>query len=132
MIPSIKVPLRVPVTSKKWYTISINTMRTAHFRVSAKAKRVFHKEIEALVEKLPIMSKVEVKLVIYAKNKRRFDIDNLALLMKFTMDVLIELGKLPDDDYNHMPRVIIEYGGINKDDPHGIVSFKEITSDNNN
>ena len=127
MIHTIKVPLRVPITAKKMYTISINTQRTAHFRANAKAKRVFHKEIQALVAQLPIMSCVEVTLVIYAKNKRRFDIDNLALLIKFTMDVVVELGKLPDDDYNHMPRVIIEYGGINKDDPHGVVVFKEIS-----
>lgn len=55
-----------------------------------------------------------VHLTIYSENKRKFDLSNKA---ESIMDLLVDAGILQDDNYEVVPKLILEYGGISKENP---------------
>lgn len=56
----------------------------------------------------------EVKLCFYSKDKRKFDLSNKA---ESIMDLLVDAGILLDDNYEVVPKLILEYGGQDKENP---------------
>ena len=55
-----------------------------------------------------------VHMVIYSENKRKFDLSNKA---ESIMDLLVDAGILLDDNYEVVPKLILEYGGQDKENP---------------
>lgn len=67
---------------------------------------------------LPVFEKVAVTFHIYAKDKRLFDVGNIrSIHEKFYLDALVELGKLPEDNYLHVPETHTYFKGIDKNNP---------------
>jgi len=76
---------------------------------------------------LPVMDKVEIEMIIHYENKRLFDIDNVtSVVCKFTQDALVELGRLPDDNFNHIVKITSWVGEISKNNAHIEMRIKEI------
>lgn len=55
-----------------------------------------------------------VRLCFYSENRRKFDLSNKA---ESIMDLLVDAGILPDDNYEIVPNLFLEYGGISKGNP---------------
>ena len=55
-----------------------------------------------------------IHLTIYSENKRKFDLTNKA---ESIMDLLVDAGILLDDNYEVVPKLILEYGGQDKENP---------------
>ena len=68
------------------------------------------------------LDKVElVHLTIYGDTKRKFDLSNKA---ESVMDLLVDVGYLLDDNYEVVPKLILEYGGISKENPRCEIKIK--------
>jgi hypothetical protein len=90
-------------------------------------KKEFKEIITDDVIDLPVMDKVKLHFVIHYENKRLFDIDNiLSIVSKFSCDALVELGRLPDDNFNHIVQVTGTVGDIDRENPHIELRIKEI------
>ncbi len=122
-------PLRLPKNKKGgMWGININTVRTTHFRVLAKMKVLYAEYMCEQVQELPCFTKVVMTLTLYPKTKRLCDLDNmLAYQSKFIQDTLVNAGKLPDDNYIYVPKIIYEFGSIDKTNPRVEIQIQEIT-----
>jgi len=90
-------------------------------------KKEFKEIITDDVLDLPIMDKVKLHFVMHYENARKFDIDNfLSIVSKFSCDALVELGRLPDDDYTHIVQVTGTVGSLDRENPHVEMRIKEI------
>jgi hypothetical protein len=128
MVHQINVPLQVPVTKlPKYFALNLNQYRNTHFHVLNKAKVVFKELISDDVIKLPEMHKIRLELTLYPKTKRLCDLDNvLSIVAKFTQDVLVTLGKIPDDDYTCIPEIVFKFGIVDKYDPRVEIKIFEL------
>ena len=123
----IKSPLRVPINllETKHFILNLNQYRNTHFHILNRAKQTYTRTLK--LSHLPNYTKIELTLVIHAKNKRKFDVDNVASVhAKFFLDSLVKAGKLPDDTYDYVPRIVSEFGSICKDDPRVDIFIKEL------
>ena len=90
-------------------------------------KKKYKSIMTAQIEGLPSLSKIEIHYKLYPRTKRLCDVNNVcSAIDKFFSDALVELGKLDDDNYLYLPKVIAEFGGVDKDDPRVEITIKEI------
>lgn len=79
------------------------------------------------INSLPSLSKIEIHYKLFPRTKRLCDVNNVCSAVdKFFSDALVELGKLQDDNYLFLPRVVSEFGGVDKDNPRVEITIKEI------
>ena len=77
---------------------------------------------------LPVMEQIELTLTLYPKNRQLTDIDNVCSVhAKYFGDALVELGKLPDDNYNHIIKTTFLFGSVCKEDPRVDIFIKDLT-----
>lgn len=82
---------------------------------------------------LPKYNKVELIYTLYPKTKRLCDIGNiLSIHDKYLCDALVEFGVLPEDNYNHIPKIQFQFGHIDKDNPRVEIKITEITNEYHN
>lgn len=76
----------------------------------------WHKNaLKTIKTHLKCLETVEVvHLTFYSENKRKFDLSNKT---ESIMDLLVDAGILLDDNYSVVPKLILEYGGISKENP---------------
>jgi len=123
----ITAPLRVTQSKKKLFTLNLNVYRNAHFHVLNKAKVEYKKAIQDQVDKLPKMQGMQLTLTLYPKTRRLCDISNiLSIHDKFFCDAVVESGKLPDDNYNHLKQITYRMGKIDKENPRVEIEVEEI------
>jgi Holliday junction resolvase RusA-like endonuclease len=108
-------------TKKSKYILNLNNFRNAHFRKNASAKIVYKEEVEKILPLLPktiVDSPLKFEYTLFPKTRRRTDISNpLSIIDKFTCDALVELGIIPDDNYNIIREVVYKFGEVDKDNP---------------
>jgi len=122
----IHAPLRVQQTKKKMFTLNLNVYRNTHFQVLNKAKITYKEILREQIEKLPKMDRACIVYTLFPKTKRLCDISNiLSIHDKFFCDSLVELGKLPDDNYHHLKKVIYLFGEIDKENPRVEILIEE-------
>lgn len=63
----------------------------------------------------------EVHLEFYPKDRRKFDLTNKA---ESIMDVLVDCGIIEDDNYSVIPKVVLVFGEVDKENPRCIITFK--------
>lgn len=101
------MPLKVKVSSKKFFILNLNNYRNAHHRVLSTAKRNYQ-DIFFNTE-LPdwrTYNKVKLHYIIYPSSKRKFDLLNvISIHDKFIMDAIVKRGMLPDDCIKHVPEM---------------------------
>lgn len=62
----------------------------------------------------PLTTTKEIQLFFYGKDKRKFDISNKA---ESILDLLVDRGVLEDDNYSVVPRLVLQYQGIDTLNP---------------
>jgi len=68
-----------------------------------------------------------VHLTFYAENKRKFDLSNKA---ESIMDLLVDAGIIEDDNYSIVPKLILEYGGQDKENPRCEIQMLRVQETN--
>lgn len=92
-----------------------------------KAKVNFKLEMEEQIRALPIFKKVRLTYVMYPATKHLTDIGNVCSVVdKFFADALVELGKLPDDNYLYVPELAFRMGAIDREQPRVEIFIEEI------
>ena len=133
---SLTLPMFVVIprkrTADKRFWVNLNVYRNAHYQVLDDAKKLYAGEVMAALAASGartgsrLASPVEMDYVIYAKDRRTFDIGNvLSIVQKFTEDALVSLKILEEDDYNHVYRVTHTFGGIDRDRPRVELRIRE-------
>lgn len=119
-------PLKVPVSKNKDFTLNLNVYRNAHYQVTNKAKIAYKESIMSQIRDLPKFDKISLRLTLFPKTNRKTDIDNIcAIHSKFFLDALVELGKLPDDNYDYVDEITFMFGGVDKEQPRVAIQIKE-------
>jgi len=76
---------------------------------------------------LPTFTKISLEYILYPKTKRLTDISNvLSIHDKFFCDAFVEYGKLPEDNYLYIPRIVYQMGNVDKSNPRVEILIKEI------
>lgn len=114
----IDLPLRIPQSKAKLFTLNLNTYRNTHPMILNKAKVNFTKLVLPWVKHIPHMENIELKYVLYPKTKRLTDVANVCSIVdKFFSDVLVEAGTIPDDNYTHLKNVTYSFGEVDPINP---------------
>ncbi len=115
-------PLRVRVSkkpgSKGEFLINLNNYRNAHFFILDKAKKVFKELMTPQINSLPEFTKIHLEMVLYPGTNHLCDVSNIcSVVEKFFADALVELKKLPDDNYMYLIGSSCQFGAIDKANP---------------
>lgn len=94
--------------------------------ISSKNYQNWHKTAQNQlygVKPLPGLS--SINLTFFSSTRRKFDLTNKA---ESVMDLLVDCGIIPDDNWSVVPKVVLEYGGVDKDNPRVEVSVTSLAS----
>lgn len=105
--------------------LNLNQYRNAHFFKLNNSKTSYKVLMKPQIEQLPVFNKVSITYTVFFGSKRKTDISNVCSIVdKYFCDALVELGKLPDDNYDYIKEVIYRYGGIDKNNPRVEITLK--------
>lgn len=111
-------PLRVLKNSKDLWTLNLNIYRNTHYHTLNNAKINYKKAVKSQIDKLPKMGMVCIHYKVFPKTAKKFDLGNVVSVhKKFIEDALVELKKIPDDDYLTIVRSTESFGSIDKHNP---------------
>lgn len=115
---TIQLPLRVPVSKKKFFPLNLNQYRNAHFQVLDKAKKAFAKEIEPKLVGIPKLKKLALEYVLYPGTSQLCDTNNiLSIADKFFSDSLVAQKVIDDDNYTFIADSRFLFGHIDRENP---------------
>lgn len=76
---------------------------------------------------LPVLSRITITYTVFPKTKRLCDVSNVCTVHdKFFCDALVELGRLPDDNYTFIPGIKYLFGEVDKVNPRVEIMIKEL------
>lgn len=112
-------PFEVRVSKNKTFKLNLNIYRNAHYNLLNNAKIKYKNLMENQIRKLPVFDyPIKLKIVFYPRTKLKFDVGNFgSIIEKFFLDALVEFQKLKDDTYEYCPKVIYEFGSVDKTNP---------------
>jgi len=103
--------MRMGVRKKKNVYLNLNVYRNMPHHQSNTLKRMYKEAVQGYLPDFHF-EKFSLHYKIFLPNKLKRDVMNVgAIVDKFFCDVLVEEGKVPDDNYNHLKNVTFEYGG---------------------
>ena len=120
-------PLLVHKSKAKLLSLNLNAYRNEHHMSLNNAKANFKKIMEEQIRELPKFTKIRITYVFYPGTKHLSDVSNACTIVdKFFADALVELGKLPDDNYLYIPELVFRMGSIDRENPRVEIFIKEI------
>lgn len=117
---TFNLPLEVQVSAKKKFILNLNNYRNTHFHVLNKSKVVYTEQVKSILASISNnrYDKIALSYTLYPKDRRRKDVSNICSIVdKYFSDALVEMGIIPDDDYEHVIGVQYLFGSIDKDNP---------------
>lgn len=109
---------------KKFY-LNLNVYRNAHFHQLNNAKEAFHDLCKDRLQELPVYLSVALTYKLYPQSLQLCDVPNICCIVdKFFSDTLVQLGKIPDDNYRIVKRVAFEFGEVDKSNPRVEVTIE--------
>lgn len=119
----IDLPIGIKI-GRKNFALNLNFYRNAHYQTLNKMKVEFSKVIEPELMKLPSFKSVDLIYTLYPKTKRLCDVSNVCSIVdKFFCDALVNIGKLPDDNYQYIKNIKYTFGNVDKDNPRVTVNI---------
>lgn len=119
----IDLPIGIKI-GRKNFALNLNFYRNAHYQTLNKMKVEFSKVIEPELMKLPSFKSIDLIYTLYPKTKRLCDVSNVCSIVdKFFCDALVNIGKLPDDNYQYIKNIKYTFGNVDKDNPRVTVNI---------
>jgi len=136
---TLELPLYVTIPRKKSkgkrISLNLNEYRNMKYFTLNIAKKLYRDIVwDAFIianrQGVTLNPPFRLTYTIYAPNKRRFDVSNVASVAdKWACDALVELGLMDDDDYLHVPVVVYQFGGVDKGNPRCELTIEELSHD---
>ena len=106
----------------KKYALNMNSYRNNHFQINNWIKKTLKDIVLAEIlsskewkGKKQLKTPLTVNYVLYLGNNRKSDLSNwLAVIDKFFLDSLTELGYIPDDNIDFVNEINFVFGGVDK------------------
>src|SRR5690242_17215389 len=106
---TIPLPLKVRVSKKREFTLNLNQYRNTHFQVLNKAKVIFEGVVGPLLKGIPSLDGCTLEYRLFPSSRQLCDVANVCSVVdKFFSDTLTSQGKLEDDNYTFVPKVVYE------------------------
>lgn len=123
----IQAPLFVLV-GKKRCPINLNWYRNAHFHVANKTKILYKELVKHQLVGLVLIPPITITYTYFPPDRRLSDLGNiLTIQSKYFEDALVELGLLPDDNYNVINQIIYKIGNLDKENPRVEIEIRSST-----
>ena len=90
--------------------------------ISSKNHQDWHKIASVGLKSAPrINGSIKLVLcIIYATDRRKFDLTNK---IESVFDLLVDCGIIDDDNYEILSKILVTFGGIDKESPRAEVTF---------
>lgn len=120
MTPTFTIKGRIP--SKK-NSVVITIVKGRLMRFPSSQYRTWNKDAKAqIASQMPnlfqggtgVLKGKGLRLVFFAPDLREFDLTNKA---ESVMDTLVEAGFMADDNYNVVSKLVLEFGGLDRENP---------------
>lgn len=123
----LSLPITVPVSKNKNFSLNLNQYRNAHYQTLNKAKHNFEAIVKKILQNIPFLDgQQEFEYILYPKTKRELDVANICSIVdKFFSDSLVNQGKLKDDNFKYLPKVTYRFGEIDPHNPRCDVMIKK-------
>lgn len=132
---TVIAPLKIGISFSKrkgkhrYFYLNLNQYRNEHFQVLNKAKVNFKEQMADQIRLLPVMTQIEITYILFPATKAKLDVSNVCSVVdKFFCDALVEFGKLPDDNYTHVPAINYRIGTIDKENPRILIKIRDLTT----
>lgn len=87
----------------------------------SKAYKEWHKVASLQLPKIKISDIVELTIVFYFPDARDTDLSNKC---ESVMDLLVDNGVIEDDNWRVVPRLVLQAGGISRDNPRAEITWR--------
>lgn len=123
----LSLPIHVPTSTRKTFSLNLNVYRNAHFRDLHKAKLEFTAAVTEAVRKLPRFRAIRLTYVLFWPNKGRVDVSNICSVVdKFFSDVLVDCGRIEDDSCLYIDEIVYRFGGVEPKRPRVEVTIDPV------
>ena len=120
---SVRVPTFVHVSRKNQKAVNLNVYRNLHHHHLNTQKKNFADEVKPLLRDKPRAEKIWIHYTIFASSNRRLDTMNVGSITdKYFSDTMVEAGKIPDDNQEHIVLSTFSFGGVVSLDGHAIAT----------
>ena len=107
--------------------MNLNVYRNTHYQTLNQVKVTFQKQIAPLLVQLPKLNQISLSYELYPQSNRLCDIANICSIVdKFFSDSLVNLGYIPDDNYQHVLGVQYLFGSIDSKNPRVEVTINPL------
>lgn len=114
----VDLPLKIPISSKSFFTLNLNTYRNAHYQVLNTAKKNFTKAVLPKIYEIPPLDKAKITYTLFPGTKRLCDVSNICSVVdKFFSDALVEANCLNDDNYTKITNIEYKFGHVDPINP---------------
>jgi hypothetical protein len=114
------------MNDKSWI-LNLNTYRNTNRFTLNDVKILYKGMMQEQIAKLPELSKVAVRFILFPKSARKTDTPNVCSIHdKFFMDALVEAKKLPDDTFEHYVETGYKFGGIDRHNPRVAIEIYSV------
>lgn len=126
-------PLTVPISSKRNFSLNLNTYRNTYFHTLNAAKVKYGEIVRDQIKDLNLTPQIAIQYTLFPGSRRRMDLMNvISVTSKFFLDLLVKEGKLTDDSYNYVISETTAFGCLCKEKPHVRIDIYEAHSDSRN
>lgn len=116
---------RVRVKDLRFH-LNLNVYRNQYYITLNQVKTLYKELMRDQIDPLPVMSRVSVRYTLFPGTKRKIDTHNVCIIHeKFFMDALVELGKIPDDNYLYYLETGYKFGKIDRSNPRVEIEIYE-------
>lgn len=130
---SVRVPTYVNVSRKNQKPVNLNVYRNLHHHHLNTQKKNFADEVKPLLRDKPRADRVWIHYTIYAPRNGRLDTMNVGSITdKYFSDAMVEAGKLPDDNQEHIVLSTFSFGGVLPMEGHAIATVNILKKESTN
>lgn len=113
---------------KQFFILNLNNYRNAYYQTLNNTKKNYKTAIANQLKAVPVYTgPIKIHYRLFPQTKRLSDIGNvIAVHKKYFEDALVEAGKIPDDNYNHVVSSSEDFGEVDKENPRVEITIKQI------
>lgn len=126
----MRLPTYINVSKKTTKACNLNIYRNLHHHHLNTQKKNFEEEVAPLLRDKPTAEKVWIHYEIFAPRNGRLDTMNVGSIVdKYFSDTLVNRGKLPDDNQDHIVLSTFSFGGVCPMDGHAIATVNILSKE---